>query len=367
MSQGCPLSNRLVLALCCATGALALATPSAPARRAAPLPNLLVSRLAVASQAGVGGRPFQVDETTANRGHGRARASRTLFFLSRDRVRDRADIRLGGRRVPALGAGRPSGARSTLTIPASAPAAATYLIACADGERRVRESDETDNCRSAALGGRRAGSATPRRRLEGDLVYRTTHDDASPGISAGTSTVPSSKGEHHRSVEIAIHVKLVQDAQDDTKWNDAGSTVTRVSGEGRGRDEGSQDQSTCTGSYTEAIALGSPPFLDGAGPPSLLAFGPLDPAQLAAGVSLDITTTTTTTATGPWPNGKCASSTRTDTITLGQEVVCGEGDEAVALDPEGSPVISFDYTGARSNGDPETCRGTLGPPAQKPA
>jgi hypothetical protein len=130
---------RILLTL--ALGA-ALLAPAGSASAATPRPDLVVTKVTH-----TGG--LSVTVTTKNRGRRTAGASRTALFLSRDVVRDTADLRLGDRAVRRLKAGRSARATRTGRIP-SAVAAGTYvLLACADDRRKVREASERNNCKLA--------------------------------------------------------------------------------------------------------------------------------------------------------------------------------------------------------------------------
>ena len=74
-----------------------------------------------------------------------------MFLLSANRRSDRRDIRLQGRRrVGALNPRRRSRFTRSLRVPAGTAARSYFLLACADGLRRVRERSERNNCRAAS-------------------------------------------------------------------------------------------------------------------------------------------------------------------------------------------------------------------------
>jgi hypothetical protein len=71
------------------------------------------------------------------------------YLLSRDR-RAGGDVALaGGRRVGALGAKKSSSGLGRVKVSGRARRGSYFLIACADGARRVRERSEANNCRVA--------------------------------------------------------------------------------------------------------------------------------------------------------------------------------------------------------------------------
>ena len=138
------MRSRGFLATLCAV----LALPAAAT--AAPKPDLQVRAVSSPSSQEAPGSRMLASATVRNRGARTARPTRLGFYLSRDRRKGRGDFRLLPR--PRLGARRPrTRARllRTLRVPAGVPAGNYALVACADDTRRVRESRERNNCRSA--------------------------------------------------------------------------------------------------------------------------------------------------------------------------------------------------------------------------
>ncbi len=72
------------------------------------------------------------------------------FIYRRTTLFDGGDVLLGGRAVPGLGARATSAVSTTVTIPAIAPGR-YFVLAVADGDANVVESDEGNNARSRAL------------------------------------------------------------------------------------------------------------------------------------------------------------------------------------------------------------------------
>src|SRR6202007_2162966 len=92
----------------------------------------------------------------ANRGRARARAATVGFALSADRREGRGDVQLRSRRkLAALAARRSARGSARLTVTDAARGGRGYLLVCADPLRRVRESNERNNCRAAAMPGPR--------------------------------------------------------------------------------------------------------------------------------------------------------------------------------------------------------------------
>jgi hypothetical protein len=87
------------------------------------------------------GASLRVTDVVRNGGSAPAARSTTGYYLGR--------VRLGGRPVGALRTGSASRRSTTVAIPASIPPGSYRLRACADDRRRVRESNERNNCRVA--------------------------------------------------------------------------------------------------------------------------------------------------------------------------------------------------------------------------
>jgi len=93
------------------------------------------------------GGQFSVTDTVLNAGPGAATSSRTRYYLSQDAVKGGGDALLAASHsVPALDPGESHTATVKVTVPASLPLAAYFLLACADDQNAVEEGDEADNC-----------------------------------------------------------------------------------------------------------------------------------------------------------------------------------------------------------------------------
>ena len=88
-------------------------------------------------------------DTTKNQGTGASPPSKTGFYLSTNSGLDAADIWLGSRPVPSLGAGATSAASTTLHIPPSTATGSYRVLAKADWDGAVNESIETNNVRAS--------------------------------------------------------------------------------------------------------------------------------------------------------------------------------------------------------------------------
>ncbi len=113
-------------------------------------PDLIVSALSTPSTTGAGSNVL-VTDTTKNQGGGAAAASTTRFYLSINPVLDAGDVALGARSIPALAASGSSSGSTTVTIPAGTAAGTYYVLARADADNVVSETQELNNGNYAFL------------------------------------------------------------------------------------------------------------------------------------------------------------------------------------------------------------------------
>ena len=115
-------------------------------------PDLTATATKTAAAAVSPGVAFTVTDTIRNASSTvAAGASTTRYFVSADATRGAGDVLLAGTRsVPALAAGGTSTGSRTVTIPAATPLGTYYLIGCADDLLKVRETNEANNCVTAA-------------------------------------------------------------------------------------------------------------------------------------------------------------------------------------------------------------------------
>jgi subtilase family serine protease len=113
-------------------------------------PDLQVSALTAPASAGAGSS-ITVSVTTLNAGAGGAAASSTRIYLSTDWLLDAGDVQIASRAVPALGPGASDVGSVTATIPAATAGGAYYLIAVADGDGVVAETQEGNNTLNRSL------------------------------------------------------------------------------------------------------------------------------------------------------------------------------------------------------------------------
>jgi subtilase family serine protease len=109
-------------------------------------PDLVVSALA-APLSVVRGAPITVTDTTTNQGAGPAAATSTRFYLSTNAIVDPADAALGARAVADLANGASSSAATAVVIPAATAPGYYYVLARADGDDAVPETNDGNNTR----------------------------------------------------------------------------------------------------------------------------------------------------------------------------------------------------------------------------
>jgi alpha-tubulin suppressor-like RCC1 family protein/subtilase family serine protease len=110
-------------------------------------PDVVVTSTIEPPETLVFGETILATDTVVNLGSVAAGASETKYLLSLDTVRSSSDKTLTPQRaVPALAPGATDSGPVTVTVPSGIPAGTYYLLACADGNARVNEADETNNC-----------------------------------------------------------------------------------------------------------------------------------------------------------------------------------------------------------------------------
>jgi hypothetical protein len=144
----------------------------AAAHRHRPLPDLTVQAVSEPPALATPGSAFTAADTTANEGRRHARWSWTAYRL----IASGDGETVARRIVPPLGRGGRSRGHVRAIVPHSMADGAYRLEACADAPDRIRERDETDNCRSAKR-----------------VLVVDTGPPAPPLIEAGPAEVTSSR------------------------------------------------------------------------------------------------------------------------------------------------------------------------------
>ncbi|MBI4684990.1 MAG: right-handed parallel beta-helix repeat-containing protein [Nitrospirae bacterium] len=107
-------------------------------------PNLIVSSITAPTSA-ARGATISVGDTTKNSGGGDAGASTTKLYLSTNATYDAGDILLCSDSVPSLLPNTTDPGTCVATIPSGISAGAYYIIAIADADNAVPETNEADN------------------------------------------------------------------------------------------------------------------------------------------------------------------------------------------------------------------------------
>jgi len=107
-------------------------------------PDLVISALSAPSTAAVGAT-LTITDTTKNQGGGGADSTTTRFYLTASTVLDASAAVLGSRAIPALAAGATNSGSTTVTIPAGTATGNHYIIAKADADNVVTETNKGNN------------------------------------------------------------------------------------------------------------------------------------------------------------------------------------------------------------------------------
>jgi hypothetical protein len=109
-------------------------------------PDLSVSSISTASAVVFQGSGFRVTDRTRNIGSASAGPTVTQYYLASNGHR----TAVGRRSVPRLRPHRSSLGTANAYVPATLELGAYSLVACANGKAGVHESNERNNCRTAA-------------------------------------------------------------------------------------------------------------------------------------------------------------------------------------------------------------------------
>ena len=113
-------------------------------------PDLIVSMLTPPAVGGAGA-PLTITEATKNQGTGVAGDSATGFYLSANGLLDASDVLMGARAVPQLAGGATDSAAAVMTVPSGTATGLYYVIAKADANGAVLETQEGNNFRTAQV------------------------------------------------------------------------------------------------------------------------------------------------------------------------------------------------------------------------
>jgi subtilase family serine protease len=123
-----------------------------PTATPVPAPDLVETSVSDPPATAQGGGMFLVDDTVQNQGTASAGSSTTRYYLSADGSRNAGDKLLtGSRSVPGLAPRTASsGIGTSVTIPNNTALGQYFLLACADDVKKVKESNENNNCTASA-------------------------------------------------------------------------------------------------------------------------------------------------------------------------------------------------------------------------
>jgi subtilase family serine protease len=155
------------------------------------LPNLMISGLNAAA-AVVPGADLVISDTTKNKGPVAAALSTTKFYLSTDNRIDVGDVLLGSRAVSALAAKQASAGSTTVTIPPGTALGNYFLIAAADADNAVAETNN-NNKKSRKLSVTRSDLTVsrlqgPSSAAAGSSIVMSETTSNKTAVSAGSSS-----------------------------------------------------------------------------------------------------------------------------------------------------------------------------------
>jgi uncharacterized repeat protein (TIGR01451 family) len=123
-----------------------IATPAADAARGSG-PDLLVRAVSAPPAQVNPGASFTMFDTTRNGSKTVAPKSLTGYYLSANATKDGSDLRIGRRTVGKLKPGKRSAGSARLRVPAITAIGSYTVIVCADDGRKLKESNERNNCK----------------------------------------------------------------------------------------------------------------------------------------------------------------------------------------------------------------------------
>ena len=154
-------------------------------------PDLIISNLSAPLTA-MPSSTIVVKNTTKNNGPGTASSSTTKFYWSTNSTYDAGDTEIGSRLIPSLAAGAASSGSTSVTIPPGTCTGSYYIIAKADADGVVAETNETNNTKykSIKVGPDLIISAltAPLTVSSGQTISITDTTKNSGGCPAGAST-----------------------------------------------------------------------------------------------------------------------------------------------------------------------------------
>jgi subtilase family serine protease len=152
----------------------------------------VLSRLNAAA-AVVPGGDLVISDTTKNNGSVTAATSTTKFYLSKDNKIDAGDVVLGSRAIAALAPKQASTGSTTVTIAPGTSLGNYFLIAVADADNAVAETNNKNNKKSRKLSVTRPDLTvsrlqSPSSAVAGSSIVINETTSNKTAVSAGSST-----------------------------------------------------------------------------------------------------------------------------------------------------------------------------------
>jgi subtilase family serine protease/subtilisin family serine protease len=146
--------------------------------------DLVVSSVS-APATGAAGSTISITDTTRNQGSWPTQSAETGFYLSANSTLGSTDTFLGSRVVPALDAGATNAESTTVTVPTTITPGTYYVIAKADWNSAVSETNENNNIR---------GSSSMRIGADLTVTALTIPTSAAPGQSISVTDTTRNEG-----------------------------------------------------------------------------------------------------------------------------------------------------------------------------
>jgi subtilase family serine protease len=146
-------------------------------------PDLMITAVTGPATAGAGST-IVLGDTTKNQGAGAAAGSTTKFYLSTNFTLDAEDVLLGSRAVGTLGPGGLNSGSAVATIPLATQSGTYYVLARADGDGAVPETQEGNNLQFRTI------------QVGADLTISTMQAPAiaGPGVSVALTDTTKNQG-----------------------------------------------------------------------------------------------------------------------------------------------------------------------------
>ena len=155
-------------------------------------PDLVVSALSAPASAGAGS-VVALAITVKNQGGGAAAASLARFYLSANALWETTDTPLpGGFETPSLAPGSTATGTASVTIPAGTAAGSFYVIAKADGDGAVVETQEGNNAAARLV------------QVGGDLVVTAVGGPSKAAAGASITVTDTTKNSGAGSVAASV-------------------------------------------------------------------------------------------------------------------------------------------------------------------